>query len=302
MSTRMILLPLVALALTVGGLWQSRRTGWPFAAQPANDNVAATQHADRQTAADRVVAEGRLVCYPGAEVTVGAELGGAILHLRVEERMLLRKGDLIAEIRSDDLRASRAEALARLAEAEADIRFYEREVWRMEQLLARNASSHTDIATNRRGLDVARARRASALASRDHYDALIAKTRIVSPIDGVVLARYVHPGETIQAAARLVTIADLKRVRVEAEVDEFDVGRVTLGASVRITAEGFRDISWQGTVEEIPDAVVMRRIQPEDPGRPTDTRVLLVKIALAEPTPLKLGQRVEVELMGSGAR
>ena len=39
-----------------------------------------------------------------------------------------------------------------------------------------------------------------------------------------------------------------------------------------------------------------RRIRPEDPGRPTDSRVMLVKIAMAEPTPLKLGQRVEVEI------
>jgi hypothetical protein len=56
------------------------------------------------------------------------------------------------------------------------------------------------------------------------------------------------------------------------------------------------DAPWRGTVEEIPDQVVPRRIRPEDPGRPTDTRILAVKIALAGPTPLKLGQRVEVEI------
>ncbi len=39
-----------------------------------------------------------------------------------------------------------------------------------------------------------------------------------------------------------------------------------------------------------------RALRPLDPGRPSDTRVLLVKIAFAEKTPLKLGQRVEVEI------
>ena len=39
-----------------------------------------------------------------------------------------------------------------------------------------------------------------------------------------------------------------------------------------------------------------RRLKPQDPGRPSDTRVLLVKVALDEKTPLKLGQRVEVEI------
>jgi hypothetical protein len=65
---------------------------------------------------------------------------------------------------------------------------------------------------------------------------------------------------------------------------------------VSIVAEGFPGASWRGLVEEIPDTVVGRRLRPEDPGRPIDSRVLPVKIAFGEPTPLKLGQRVEVEL------
>ena len=44
--------------------------------------------------------------------------------------------------------------------------------------------------------------------------------------------------------------------------------------------------------------MVPRRLKPQDPCRPSDTRALLVKIALAETTPLKLGQRVEVTIGG----
>src|SRR5262249_46964093 len=103
------------------------------------------------------------------------------------------------------------------------------------------------------------------------------------------------PGETVEVAAKIVTIADLNRVRTEAEVDAYDSGRVALGAEVRITAEGFERASWLAKVEEIPDSVVPRRIRPEDPGRPVDARVVPVKIALAESIPLKLRQRVEIE-------
>ena len=45
--------------------------------------------------------------------------------------------------------------------------------------------------------------------------------------------------------------------------------------------------------------MVGRRTRPADPGRPIDARVLPVKIALAEPTPLKLGQRIDVEIASS---
>jgi hypothetical protein len=83
---------------------------------------------------------------------------------------------------------------------------------------------------------------------------------------------------------------------VETEVDEFDLGKLTLGAQAVVTAEGFPDRSWVGRVEQIPDLVGPRKLKPQDPGKPSDTRVLLVKVALTEPTPLKLGQRVEVAL------
>ena len=244
-----------------------------------------------------MIAEGRLVTYPGAEVVIATELPGTILQLPVSENAAVRKGDLIAEIQSGELRASRDEAIARIEEAEAEKGFYEKEVERRRVLIARGAASDVELDTNLRRLEVSRARHRAALATRRRYDALIAKTRITSPIDGLVIARFAHPGETVEAAARLVTVADLKRVRIEAEVDEVDIGAIALGGEAVITAEGFPGRTWRGRVEEIPGVVVGRQLRPEDTARPVDTRVLLVKIALLEPTPLKLGQRIEVEIL-----
>ena len=107
---------------------------------------------------------------------------------------------------------------------------------------------------------------------------------------------------TASPAAPLATIADLRRTRVEAEIDEFDVGSIALGSRAIVAAEGFPHMTWNGRVEEIPDAVAGRRLKPQDPGRPADVRVLLVKIALDAPAPLKLGQRVEVSIGRRDAR
>jgi multidrug efflux pump subunit AcrA (membrane-fusion protein) len=73
-----------------------------------------------------VTAEGRVVAYDGAEIVLGTEVAGLIVRLNVKEKSAVRAGDLIAELNSTELRASRAEAEARITEAEADIRFYER--------------------------------------------------------------------------------------------------------------------------------------------------------------------------------
>lgn len=241
-----------------------------------------------------VVAEGRVSTYPGGEVTVGGEVAGRIDRIAVEEQQNVRKGDLIATINADDIHAALAEARARVGELEADIRLYVVEAARAKELFDAEVGSRQAWDKALRDVDAARARRTSALAEVSRLEAVLAKTRIVSPMDGTVIARHVDSGESIVEGEKIVTIADLSHLRVESEVDEFDVARIKPGGAVTIAAEG-HDKSWQGTVEEIPHAVVSRRLNPPDPSKPIDTRVLLVKIAFTEKAPLKLGQRVEVQ-------
>lgn len=245
-----------------------------------------------------IAAEGRVVAYPGAEVMVGSDVSGTIDRLDVEEKQAVKKGDVIAVIEANDTRAALAVARARVAEADADIRLFSLESSRARNLWTAEVGSKQAWEKAERDLDAARARRASAAAEVRRLEALVAKTILTAPIDGVVVDRAVHAGETIAAGSPLVTIADLKKMRVEAEVDEFDAARVRLSAPVSVTAEGY-DHPWRATIEEIPDTVVNRRLKPQDPSKPIDTRVLLVKVAFAEPTPLKLGQRVEVRIVES---
>lgn len=286
------ILPVAGLALTVALIAQAGGLrGKPSARQEAGV-VAGAPHADETL--DRVAAEGRIVAYPGAQVDVGTEVKGMLGRVLVEEKQAVRKGQLLAELRNDDLKAQIVEADARVSEAEADTRLYETELARMEALIAQSVESQQSLDNAKRNYDAALARRAVAEAVVRRLEAELAKTRIVSPIDGVLISRDVQPGETVDAGLRLFTVADLTRMRIEAEVDEFDAGHVAVGSSVTITAEGFDGRTWRGVVEEVPDQVVTRKLRPQDPGRPGDTRVLLVKIAIADPAPLRLGQRVEV--------
>src|SRR4029077_4304963 len=123
---------------------------------------------------------------------VGTEAAGRIVRMEVQEKSVVRKGDLIAELNAEDIKADHAEAGARVAEAEADIRFFDRELHRDESLVSRRAGTPQNLDVNRRGLDAARARRAAALAERDRTTALLDKTRITAPIDGVVIERHTH--------------------------------------------------------------------------------------------------------------
>lgn len=242
-----------------------------------------------------VVAEGRVATYPGKEVVVGTDFAGTLERVAVEEKQPVAKGELLAEIDASEERAALAEARSRIAEAVADVRLAEVEIARARQLFDGKVGPKQAVDRAERDRDAARARRETANAEAERLAARIAKARILAPIAGVVLGKHVSTGETVERGARVVTIADIARLRVEAEVDEADTGNVRLGAPVAVRAEG-ETATWRGTVEEIPDAVTGRKIKPQDPARPSDTRVLLVKVALAGHDGLKLGRRVEVEI------
>src|SRR5262249_26063890 len=218
---------------------------------------------------------------PGDEVVVGTDLAGTLRSLPVTEKSVVKKGALVAEVAADEQRAALLQARARIVEADSDIKLAELELERARSLFEKKVGAKQPLDQAERNLDAARARRLTAAHDADRLAAIVAKARITAPIDGVVLTRHAQPGETVDRGARLVTIANLDKTRVEAEVDEFDAGRVALGAGVTVRAEGWSG-AWKGIVEEIPDSVGPRRVKPEDPGKPSDTRVLLVKIAFQE--------------------
>lgn len=287
---------LVALAAVAGTVLQARGVVTPQAGGRSAGPVASSP------AASGVAAEGRVVAYPGAEVRVGAERGGRLVRVLVEEGAAVRQGQLLAEIESDELRAALAEARARVAEAEAEERLAEANLTRRRRLTEERIVAIHDLDQATRDVETARARVATAKASVSRYEALLAKSRIAAPIAGTVVARRVDAGQMVEAGDHAFTVADLDRLRIEGEAHEADAQAVALGAEVTITADGYPGHSWLGSVEEIPDAVTLRRIKPQDPSRPTDARVLAVKVAFAGPVPLKLGTTVDLRIAPGGRR
>jgi RND family efflux transporter MFP subunit len=290
---RHTIVPILALAASGALVWQWDRL---VGLRSALAETEAPKKRPPSVRSAGIVAEGRMVTYPGAEVTVGTDVGGRVKRLGASEKQHVKRGDLVAEIDASEQIAAQGEAHARIREADVDIKFFDAELARTRSLVTSGSLPSQLLEKTERDRDAAVARKQSAAATATRLSAAVAKATVASPIDGVVLVRFAEVGESVPAGAPLLTIADLSKTRIEAEVDEYDVSRVAVGGQATIRAEGFEGQTWRGNVEEIPDSVTSRRLKPQDPSRPTDTRVLRVKIALVEPTPLKLGQRVEIEL------
>ena len=83
-------------------------------------------------------------------------------------------------------------------------------------------------------------------------------TRILSPVDGVVISRNVDIGQTVAASFQTPTLfsiaQDLTRMQIDTNVDEADIGRVAVGQAVSFTVDAYPDTTFPGKVSEIRNA------------------------------------------------
>ena len=104
-------------------------------------------------------------------------------------------------------------------------------------------------------VDAAKKALKTAQANLDQAKLNLSYTIIRSPIDGVVVNRQVDVGQTVQSSmnvAQFFTLAtDLRNLRLEAAVDEAEIGRIRPGMSVEFTVDSYGDQVFRGTVETV---------------------------------------------------
>jgi HlyD family secretion protein len=126
-------------------------------------------------------------------------------------------------------------------------------------------------------------------------DALLEKTRLRAPLGGRILQLHAKIGETVAPAPDqpLVVMGDMSVIRVKAEVDERDVGKLSVGQSAFVRSDAFGTRSFEGKISAVALALGPPRIGQRGPRRPTDVEVLEVTIDLVGESPLLPGMRVD---------
>lgn len=216
-------------------------------------------------------------------VSVGSQLSGRIDKLSVDFNSEVKEGDLLARLEDKTFAARVAQARADLvaaqagltnqqaarAKAEAVLRNAKRLLERQETLATKGVASTATLDNAVRDVDVATAEiavidaqieNAKATISQREASLLVAqldldRSEIRSPIDGTVISRTVDIGQTVAAslqAPELFKIAqDLRRIQIEAQVNEADVGAIKEGNPVEFTVDAFPDERFDGKVTQV---------------------------------------------------
>lgn len=215
----------------------------------------------------------------------------------------------------------RREVKAQIREAEAVLENANRERERRAQLLERGAISRAEYEGAEREAAVAQARLDAAMerqelvedevrpedrtraaaeldrarAQQAEAEALLAKTIIRSPLNGVVLRKHRNRGESIATEGRqpLVTLGDVSRLRVRAEIDETDVAQVSVGQTAYVTAAAYGTRRFPGKVVRVGKLLGRKKVMTDAPSERIDTKILEAVIELDGEQELPVGLRVD---------
>jgi HlyD family secretion protein len=202
-------------------------------------------------------------------VEVGSEVSGRVVAVHADFNDHVREGQVLATLDPEQAQAAAEEAAAQVAAAGAAVQRAQAsaEEARTYLVRARELSGagllspqdlDTAAATTRRAeADVASARAQATMAQAGLTAARsrLEKTRILAPIDGIVLARSVEPGQTVAASLQapvLFTLArDLREMTLEVAVDEADVGKVSEGQNATFTVDAYPGRTFPSRVVEL---------------------------------------------------
>ena len=234
-----------------------------------NSNKVQYQTKDLERCTITQVVEASGTINPVNIVSVGSTVSGLMKAIYVDYNSEVKKGQLLAQIdpatfqaQVDQQRAQINNAQANLARLNAEMVYSQKTYQRYKNLYSKNfiAKSELDKAESEYYAKLASigAQKASISQAQASYKTSMTNlgyTKIIAPVDGTIIKRAVDVGQPVAAsfqAPQLFTIAqDLKKMQIEVNVSEADIGKVKEGQKAEYTLDGYPDATFHGVVTQV---------------------------------------------------
>ena len=187
---------------------------------------------------------------PGRVESLHVVSGGAA-SVPVEEGVPVRNGQQIAVIDHDIYLAQLAAAKASVKAREVEVADAEREKKRITALYEGGSATEQSKDKAVTAAELAAASFTLAKANLELAEINLRESTIVSPIDGIVTAKHIDQGNMVRAGDRIVTIADMKTVRVIVATAEKYGTEITIGMPAKIRVDAFAERTFDATVHSI---------------------------------------------------
>lgn len=260
--TRRFIIVATVIAVLLGGLAYFQLVFKPqmiagfMAKMSPPPAVVAAEPARTERWIDRLPSIGTLTASQGVEVTT--QVAGVVSDFMFDTGREVAQGTPLVQLDVSVESADLASAKATLQEAQLAFQ-------RQSELIGKAVTSQAN-------LDAARAKRDTAAAAVSRIEALIAQKTIKAPFAGRLGIRRVEKGQYVSPGVVLTTLQALDPIRVDFPMPEQNVAKLKIGQTIEVTADVF------------PGRVFRGEIQSLDARVATETRTLLVRGYLSNPT------------------
>ncbi|MEN6374135.1 MAG: efflux RND transporter periplasmic adaptor subunit [Smithella sp.] len=207
-------------------------------------------------------------------VQVGTQVSGTIKQLFVDYNSPVKQGQLLAQIdpavfeaQVGQARANLMSSRAAMEKAQVTLRDTKITYERNKTLFAKNFIAKSDLDTAETNylsaiaqIKVAKAQIQQTQAALDSASVNLKYSRILSPVNGIVISRNVDIGQTVAASFQtptLFTIAqDLTKMQIDTSVDEADIGKMNVGQNATFTVDAYPEITFHGKVSVVRNAPI----------------------------------------------
>lgn len=208
---------------------------------------------------------------PVVMMPIAPRIGARLVSLAVDEGAIVKKGQVLAQLESDDVKSS-------VAQLSAQEEYARRQYLRYATLVKEGVVA-------RQTYDQARANWLAARAATEAARSQMRYMTLVAPNDGKIIRRDGEVGQFLPMNQALFWLSCLSPLRISAEVDEEDIALVTVGQKVLIRADAFTGRTFRGHVREV------------TPKGDSVARSYRVRILFDEKVPLQVGMTAETNII-----
>ena len=212
-----------------------------------------TEKVDRGDITKTVTATGTLSAV--TTVQIGSQVSGVIARLYADFNSKVKKGQLLAELDPTPFQAQVEQRRADVTRAQVETGNARITYQRQQRLNQQGLAAQADLDAAKAQYESAQAQVQQAAAALRQSETNLKYTKIISPIDGVVVDRQYDVGQTVAAsfqAPTLFSIAqDLTKMQVQADVDQSDIGTVKVGQPARFSVDAYPEEEFRGRISQI---------------------------------------------------
>ena len=248
-----------AVVVALGGIYM-------FGDEKKTDEYI-TKKIEKGDITEKITATGTI--NPISTVNIGTQVSGSISEILVDYNTKVVKGQLLAQIDPALFEATVAQKQAALSIAKAqvdvvknDIVYYKKHLDRIKKLNSSKYSADAELESAQRDYDnatvqlelrEAEVKQAEAALQAAEID--LKYTKIVSPVDGIVVSKEVEVGQTVAASFQTPTLfnvaEDLTKMQIETSVVEADIAKVKEGQTVEFSVDSYPDEVFYGIVTQV---------------------------------------------------